>query len=150
VGSGQAALKYLTPYIFRVALSNNRIERLADEKVTFRYTEATTGRTKRCTLPVDTFIGRFLQHVLPKGFVKVRYYGLLRVSNRGLLDLVRAVLAPPATMETVLAGAPASLSVQATPTVLRCPMCGHPMQLVQTIPHQSRAPPASPSDSRLR
>jgi hypothetical protein len=61
VGSGQAALKYLAPYIFRVALSNNRIERLADEKVTFRYTEAATGRTKHCTLPVDTFIGRFLQ-----------------------------------------------------------------------------------------
>src|SRR5262249_54024075 len=43
VGSGQAALKYLAPYIFPVALSNNRIERLADEMVTFRYTEAASG-----------------------------------------------------------------------------------------------------------
>ena len=72
VGSGAAALKYLAPYIFRVALSNNRIERLADDQVTFRYIEAATGRTKHCMLPADTFIRRFLEHVVPKGFVKVR------------------------------------------------------------------------------
>jgi Putative transposase/Transposase zinc-binding domain len=150
VGSGQAALKYLAPYIFRVALSNNRIERLADDQVTFRYMEAATGRLKRCTLQVDTFIRRFLQHVLPKGFVKVRYYGLLRVSNRRLLGQARAVLASPATMKTALAIAPASLDVPPMPAALRCPMCGQPMQLVQSIPHQSRAPPASRSDTGAR
>ena len=78
VGSGLSALKYLAPYIFRIALSNNRIEQVANDAVTFRYTEGKTGAQKRATLPVDTFIGRFLAHVLPKGFVKVRYYGLLR------------------------------------------------------------------------
>jgi hypothetical protein len=150
VGSGQAALKYLAPYIFRVALSNNRIERVTDDQVTFRYTEAATGRTKHCTLPVDTFIRRFLQHVLPKGFVKVRYYGLLRVSNRGVLAQARAVLAPPAAVETAPASAPPPLDEPATPTVLRCPACGQPMHLVQTIPHQSRAPPAAASDPHAR
>src|SRR5215216_2627972 len=85
VGSGQAALKYLAPYIFRVALSNNRIERLAEEKVTFRYTEAKSGRVKHCTLEANAFIARFLAHVLPTGVVSVRYYGLLRLGNRRLL-----------------------------------------------------------------
>src|SRR5919206_237362 len=92
VGSGLSALKYLAPYIFRIALSNNRLERVANETVTFRYTEGKTGAQKRATLPVDTFIGRFLAHVLPKGFVKVRYYGLLHPSQRQLLAEVRGLL----------------------------------------------------------
>ncbi len=70
VGSGAAALKYLAPYIFRVALSNNRLERVVNDQVTFRYRVGESKQTKRCTLPVEAFIGRFLQHVLPKGFVK--------------------------------------------------------------------------------
>jgi hypothetical protein len=93
VGSGAAALKYLAPYIFGIALSNNRIDRLVNDQVTFRYTEGKTGEQKRETLAVDAFIGRFLSHVLPKGFVKVRYYGLLRPSKRALLVQARNVLA---------------------------------------------------------
>ena len=50
---------------------------LADGKVTFRYRASDTGKLKTCTLPAEEFIRRFLQHVLPKGFVKVRYYGFL-------------------------------------------------------------------------
>ena len=72
VGSGAAALKYLAPYIFRVALSNNRIVSVQDDRVTFRYRDGDTKQVKFCTLPALTFIGRFLQPVLPKGFVKVR------------------------------------------------------------------------------
>jgi putative transposase/transposase-like zinc-binding protein len=151
VGSGQAALKYLAPYIFRVALSNNRIECLADEKVTFRYTEAATGRTKHCTLGVQAFIGRFLQHVLPKGFVKVRYYGLFRVGNRRFLAQARALLAPSRSIEPEPPPAPAPQKAPTKPAVLRCPTCGQPMLLVQTIVQQSRAPPAAcPSDSCAR
>jgi len=77
VGTARAALKYLAPYIFRVALSNNRIVRVADGQVTFRYTVGDTGQTAYCTLPVQEFLRRFLQHILPKGFVvdfAVRYY----------------------------------------------------------------------------
>jgi hypothetical protein len=77
VGTARAALKYLAPYIFRVALSNNRIVRVADDQVTFRYTVSATGQTAYCTLPAQEFLQRFLQHILPKGIVKVRYYGLL-------------------------------------------------------------------------
>jgi hypothetical protein len=92
VGSGATALKYLAPYIFRIALSNNRIERLANDEVTFRYTDGKTGEKKRTSLPVDAFISRFLSHVLPKGFVKVRYYGLLCPSKRQQLKEARSLL----------------------------------------------------------
>jgi Putative transposase/Transposase zinc-binding domain len=141
VGSGQAALKYLAPYIFRVALSNNRIERLADDQITFRYVERASGQTKRCTLSADGFIGRFLAHVLPKGFVKVRYYGLFRMANRHLLAQARATLAPPLSAQEAPLAAPTAPAVSATPVLLYCPSCGQPMQLVQTIPRRIRAPP---------
>jgi len=81
VGSGVSALKYLAPYIFRIALSNNRIEQVTNGEVTFRYTEGKTGTHKRARLSVDSFIGRFLAHVLPFAFVKVRSYGLLHPSS---------------------------------------------------------------------
>jgi Putative transposase/Transposase zinc-binding domain len=141
IGSGQAALKYLAPYIFRVALSNNRIIGMQDEKVTFRYTDGESGCTRRCTLSAEEFMRRFLQHVLPKGFVKVRYYGLFRVGKRQLFRLAQAFLiqttaAPSAAAEPLSEASP-------EPDMLRCPSCGHPMQLVQTIAPQSRGPPAA-------
>ncbi len=136
VGSGVSALKYLAPYIFRIALSNNRIEQVANGEVTFRYTEGKTGAQKRATLPVDTFIGRFLAHVLPKGFVKVRYYGLLHPSKRPLLAEVRSILALRQAVPPPLcaAAAPGSLVAAAERDVRRCSSCGQPMQLVQTLP----------------
>ncbi len=134
VGSGASALKYLAPYIFRIALSNNRIERVANEAVTFRYTERKTGAQKRATLPVDVFIGRFLAHVLPKGFVKVRSYGLLHPSKRQLLAEVRSILALQQTAPSHPHAVAAPESLVAVPDVRRCPSCGQPMQLVQTLP----------------
>lgn len=139
VGSGAAALKYLAPYIFRVALSNNRIVGVQNDHVTFRYRDGTTKQMRTMTLPVFSFIGRFLQHVLPKGFVKVRYYGLFRLGNRRLLAQVRAQLVPLESAGLAPAGSPPA--VRAAPAALCCPICGQPMQLVQTIPPQSRAPP---------
>ena len=144
VGSGAAALKYLAPYIFRVALSNNRIVDVQDDHVTFRYRDGDTKQLRTCTLPALAFIERFLQHVLPKGFVKVRYYGLFRVGNRRVLEQVRARLAPlePPAPLLVPASAAEPSALPAAPAVLHCPACGQPMQLVQTLPRQSRAPPA--------
>ena len=139
VGSGAAALKYLAPYIFRVALSNNRIVGVQDDRVTFRYRDGATKQMRTTTLPAFAFIARFVQHVLPKGFVKVRYYGLFRLGNRRLLAQVRATLVPSGSAGMGLA-AP-ERTQPAPPAVLRCPTCGQPMQLVQTIVRQSRAPP---------
>jgi hypothetical protein len=142
VGSGLSALKYLAPYIFRVALSNNRILGVADDQVTFRYTDGATGQTRRCTLPAEEFIRRFLQHVLPKGFVKVRYYGLFSPRQRKMLSQLRGQLA---LATSPLAAASASAVPAPGPageSVVRCPSCGEPMRLSQTLLPRSRSPPA--------
>jgi hypothetical protein len=97
-------------------------------------TEGKTGAQKRATLPVDTFIGRFLAHVLPKGFVKVRYYGLLAIGKRRLLAEVRSVLALRQASVPLLPATPALEPLAAVPDVRRCPSCGQPMQLVRVLP----------------
>lgn len=136
VGNGQAALKYLAPYIFRVALSNRRILNAENNQVTFTYKDGHSGKPKRCTLPSEEFIRRFLQHVLPKGFVKVRYYGLFSPGNRQRLQEVRQQLAVP------LAPPPDEPAQDMSiPPVLHCPKCGQTMHPVQTLRPRSRCPP---------
>jgi hypothetical protein len=138
VGNGAAALKYLAPYIFRVAISNRRILKLADGKVTFRYTESGTGQSRICTVAAEEFIRRFLQHVLPKGFVKVRYYGFFSSGSRHRLRQVRRLLcaqATPALEE------PSQETASTSELACLCPQCGQVMRLVQTVkPHRSRPP----------
>lgn len=85
VGDGTLALKYLAPYVFRVAISNHRILNMDDGRVTFRYRATNTGKLKTSALPAEEFIRRFLQHVLPKGLVKVRYYGFLAPGCRSVI-----------------------------------------------------------------
>ena len=76
-GNGeQAVLDYLARYVFRVALTNARIVGLDDQTVTIQYKERKTGRRRTCRLSGHEFMRRFLQHVLPRGFHKVRYSGL--------------------------------------------------------------------------
>jgi hypothetical protein len=94
VGNGLKAFNYLAPYIFRVAISNSRLISLDNDQVTFRYRDSNTGQSKLLTLEVFEFIHRFLQHVLPKGFVKVRYYGFLGPGARSKLTLIRQQLSP--------------------------------------------------------
>ncbi|MBX0329685.1 IS91 family transposase [Oscillochloris sp. ZM17-4] len=147
VGSGATALTYLAPYIFRIALSNNRIERVSNEAVTFRYTDGKTGEKKRTTLPVDAFISRFLAHVLPKGFVKVRSYGLLCPGKRQLLTEVRSMLMLQQAAVEPPVHAVAPPPERAAPDVRCCPSCGQAMQLVKTLPpqrHREQAPQPAP------
>ena len=76
-GNGeQAVLDYLARYVFRIALTNARIVGLDDETVTIQYKDRKTGRARTCRFSGDEFMRRFLQHVLPRGFHKVRYFGL--------------------------------------------------------------------------
>jgi hypothetical protein len=92
IGSGEHALLYLARYVYRVALTNHRIERFQHDRVTFRYTHARTGKTRRDTLPVDAFLTRFLQHILPRGFARIRAYGLLSPSRKADLERARRIL----------------------------------------------------------
>ncbi len=82
-GGPQQTLEYLARYTHRVALSNDRLVRYEDGKVTFRYRDsADDNRIKETTVSAEKFIGRFLLHVLPDRFVRIRHYGLLGNRNR--------------------------------------------------------------------
>jgi len=97
-GSGeQAVLDYLARYVFRVALTNTRIVSLDDETVTIQYKERKTGRSRTCRLSGQEFMRRFLQHVLPRGFHKVRYFGLWHPAQRHNATRVRQMLQLHAT-----------------------------------------------------
>lgn len=122
-GGPEQVLKYLARYTHRVAISNSRLEALDDGRVTFRlkdYTEG--GRTKRLTLDALEFLRRFVQHVLPRGFVKVRHYGLLANGQRqARLRWCRRLL----LVANVAASVAAADTVPIAPAQPRCcPACG--------------------------
>ena len=143
VGSGESALKYLAPYIFRVALSNRRIVKVENDKVTFWYQEGKSKKRRYCTLPVEEFMRRFLQHVLPKGFVKVRYYGLFSPSYRPVLQQLRLWLPWPEWPELPVAQPVCSASPPGS--MCRCPHCGQPMRHIKKLkPQRCRPPPTRP------
>lgn len=144
VGTGVNAVKYLAPYIFRVAISNRRIIKMDSGRVTFRYRATETGTLKSCTLPAEEFIRRFLQHVLPKGFVKVRYYGFLAVGQRKRLaalreQLCRSVEEAPSATEG--AAEDKRLSAVSCRTKVLCPSCGQVMWRGATIQPTAHSPP---------
>ncbi len=91
-GSGQGSLKYLAPYVFRVAIHDGRIESHQDGKVRFRYTPS--GKPYQRTMQLDAmeFLRRFLQHVLPKGFHKVRHHGFLHPNSKHTIESVRLLI----------------------------------------------------------
>jgi hypothetical protein len=136
VGHGLGALKYLAPYIFRVAISNNRILKLANGKVTFRYRATDTGKLRTFTLPAEEFIRRFLQHILPKGFVKVRYYGFLAPGCRKRLATLRqqlGYLSPDLSSARDSDDKVISSDAATSNYVPLCPSCGRPMRRRSTI-----------------
>ena len=153
IGRGAQAVRYLARYVYHVALTNHRLETFAHGRVTFRYTHGRTHETRHLTLPVDTFITRFLQHVLPRGFTKIRYYGLLSPTARGnlararhLLELHAAASTVPASPTARVATSVAEASNVAEPVALPaarcCPVCRRgALRLVARL-RRCRAPPA--------
>ena len=92
VGSNaRGALTYLAPYVFRVAIGDSRIVSVSDQSVTFRYTPSGQTRSRTLTLSVYDFMQRFLQHVLPRGFMKVRYYGFMSGGCSTPIESIRAL-----------------------------------------------------------
>ena len=138
VGRGKKALKYLAQYVFRIAISNSRIITLKNGKVTFKYKESKTKLWKTMTLEVEEFIRRFLQHVLPSGFVKVRYYGLFAVKNRTFLEQIREILGCREKEKRIN-------SKTKNSKVFKCPVCKKKMIIVLSMPRPvskcNKAPP---------
>jgi len=129
VGSGQSALRYLAPYIFRVAISNRRILSLDQGKVTFQFKDSKSQQQRIAVLLAEHFIHRFLQHVLPHRFIKVRTYGLFSPKRRHLLQLAKRFvgLAVPQNSGK-------QLQTTAYPRTIDCPHCKTPMQYIGELP----------------
>jgi hypothetical protein len=127
-GGPQHVLHYLARYTHRVAISNHRIVAFADGQVTFRWKDYARGsKQKLMTVTAEEFLRRFLLHVLPPGFVRIRFFGFLANRRRQiLLPLGRQLLrmAPPHSPESVQ---PDSCSS----ALWLCPCCGGPMLLLQ-------------------
>lgn len=121
VGDGRTSLKYLAPYVFRVAISDRRIISVDDEQVTFSYRKSGTNHWRKMTLEPHEFIRRFLQHVLPVGFQKVRHYGFLAAGRKVSIDAVRWLVSLHYGLMYLLW----SQTVAAPePPKARCPACG--------------------------
>ncbi len=147
VGDGQAALKYLAPYIHRVAISNPRLlafnnrGSMESSQITFQYRASDTGQLKKCTLSVERFFQRFLQHVLPHAFVKVRYYGFFGASLRRKLAALQLSLGTLAHGPSEPQTASAQETANEIPAKILCPTCGLPMTFQRSLaPLQCRSP----------
>jgi hypothetical protein len=133
-------LAYLGRYTHRVAISNGRLLEVTASRVSFRTKE---GKTQTVT-PVE-FLRRFLAHVLPDGFHKIRHYGLYASASRGELERARARL------QSLGAPAPIMRAPQATwqdllreltgRDVERCQRCGGPIERIALELHPARGPP---------
>jgi hypothetical protein len=121
IEGNQPVLKYLARYVCRGPLSDYAILSAGDNHVTFRYTDNKTGESRILTLPPAEFLRRYLQHTLPRGFHRVRYYGLWAPANRKVLRTLQLALAasrPPPRTEEVPAQQPQKQGPRP------CPNCG--------------------------
>jgi Putative transposase/Transposase zinc-binding domain len=130
-GDGRASLKYLAPYVFRVALSDRRIVSFDDQTVTFSYRKSGSHRWRKMTLDAMEFIRRFLQHVLPSGFQKVRHYGFLSPSGRLSIEAVRWLITLHNGQVFLLLAQPEQTPIWEPR--LRCAECGGPLNVVDLI-----------------
>ena len=136
-------LDYLARYVFRVALTNTRIVGLDDQAVTLRYKQRKSNRWRACPIPGHEFMRRFLQHVLPKGLHKVRYFGLWHPAKREYAARARLLL----QLDRSTKSRPAETSANAAhpnepeaPTVCPCCRTGLLCFVRQLSPRQAQGP----------
>jgi hypothetical protein len=141
-GGPEYVLQYLGRYTHRVAISNHRLVSFAEGKVTFRWRDsAHNNEQKLMTVEQDEFLRRFLLHLLPKGFVRIRHFGFLANRRRATLlplcfHLLGAAQEPPAQQELS--------SASDSHDLWRCPKCGGPMKVIERLTAaeiQLRSPP---------
>lgn len=141
-GGPQYVLRYLGRYTHRVAISNHRLVSFAEGKVTFRWRDsAHNNEQKLMTLSLDEFLRRFLLHLLPQGFVRIRHFGFLANRRRAItlplcFQLLGSAPEPQAEQEASTANGPSDLWL--------CPKCGGPMVVIEKLTPaeiQLRSPP---------
>ncbi len=126
-GDGEHALRYLASYVFRVAISDRRVVSLQDRTVTIRYTDRESGQQRTTAFEVMEFLRRFLQHVLPTGFMKVRHFGFLNPNSTVALDTIRQLIAEATGREL------SACSPKEDPPPFHCPDCGGPLAYVRSV-----------------
>ena len=143
-GGPEYVVHYLGRYTHRVAISNHRLVSFADGQVTFRWRDSADGhKQKLLPLSVNEFLTRFLLHILPQGFVRIRHFGFLANRRRAtFLPLCFQLLGAtpqPRTEEH-------TSSTEDAPDLYRCPKCGGPMKVIERLTAaeiQLRSPPES-------
>ena len=149
-GQGREVLHYLARYVFRVAITNSRLERFENGLVTFRYRDNRSQQLHRVTLTAEEFIRRFLWHTLPRSFAKVRYYGLFSPAARPQREQARTLLPATAVTAAHTAQLQSSLPATAPATTALCPFCQlGQLRLLAVLPRQ-RPPQAARQRSRKR
>jgi hypothetical protein len=134
VGAAEQSIRYLSRYVFKVAISDHRIVAVADGTVTFSYKKPNSARTRHMKLDVLDFMSRFLQHSLPSGFMKVRYYGFMHGCSAIPLDDIRASIEMMHGFDVVVS--------EPNPQVPEkrefcCPGCGRAMKYCYSVlPYQ--------------
>jgi len=128
VGDGGTSLQYLAPYVFRVAISNGRILSCQDGKVVFLWKKSGSHRWRRMVLEAFEFIRRFLEHVLPTGFMKVRHFGFLSAASSLDVEHIRELITEyyGGFAERLAEEQSEQDSTASGPL---CPQCGAPMRL---------------------
>ncbi len=148
----QAVLAYLARYTHRVAISNSRLVALDEAGVTFKWKDyRVDGRDRLKTMTLDTaeFIRRFLTHVLPGGFHRIRHYGLIAGTLRARnIERVRQLLAAPQVPPAQADNGAEDGDASAPSPARRCPCCGGRMIIIETF--EGARPARSPSPSRIR
>ena len=138
-GTGERVLDYLARYLFRVAICNSRLEHLDDDHVVFRYRDNRTQAMRRATLSGVEFLRRFLQHVLPRRFTKVRYFGLWSPTRRRDLDRAHQVLDLSRATPPPVTPSPSSGPL---PVVPACPLChAGTLVVIAVLRRQPQVPP---------
>jgi hypothetical protein len=128
-GQGQNCLRYLSRYVFRVAISNNRIKSFHDHKVRFLYKDHTKKKWKLMTLDAMEFIRRFLQHVLPPGFMKVRHIGFLNPNSALSIEQIAERIS---LIHDVIRGLLPKIPSRGKKRC-QCPHCGHSLRFMTFI-----------------
>ncbi len=127
--NAHSAFKYLAPYVFKVAISNRRIVSLKDRIVTFTYRKPGSARPRTTQLDATQFIRRFLQHVLPAGFIKVRHFGFMNASCAVNTHTIRQMI----SQQHHIVSEPTHHVAGPTPFVASCPTCGGQMRVVMRL-----------------